>query len=156
MNLAVDTAFDCYKDVMGERYNDDFYNDVLGGYNVLGWKHLLELMIGQNKTHAHLNTDLCTCTSVFLPSLPMCGSLGYLKGNLSLFMPFCDITKKCPSIDVVPLLDASLLCHNQSIDDMCMYNTNHPCVQSTKALVTNQYFKSFLDCGKPAPCCICT
>ena len=69
-------------------------NDVFcGGDYILAAKHILQLIIGRNRTNAHLNTDVCTCTSVFLKNVPMCGDLAYLHGNLSLVMPFCEITK---------------------------------------------------------------
>ena len=101
----------------------------------------------ETKGQKELSKGLCACVDSFNSGLPACGDINDLKGNLTLVQPFCDLGARCPEVDVKPALAMAKACFNESADEICAMDSEHPCNDATKPLYEEEYQASLLQCA---------
>ena len=99
-------------------------------------------------SYADVSKSLCGCMSPYISALPSCGDIGELKGNMTTYVPYCDVAAKCPSLDAVPVVEAAVKCYNQSSEELCANDAEHECLTAVKPLFESSYYQKALDCWR--------
>jgi len=149
-NAAQAVLYECDAGVIGKQEVEDYQEALLDKEDpVLAGKIMIDAMYAAVNTgsYAGVSTKLCGCLDPYVAALPTCGDIGNVKSNITAYLPYCDVSSKCPSIDMKPVLEMAVACYNQSGDEICAKDSDHPCIGASRPLFEPEYLKVMLDCA---------